>query len=436
MSLASDHLTAFEYQPLPVSQPAARGGITPAEADVLTAIDARRRGFCDRGYRSVRLAQFCGLVSLGGRMLEILPKVDEGDSADECRGILLRMLRISGEFPLVRHRQAAHHLRHCPLLEIFIAAFLDAVADLIRGGMLRMYQDEEEDLGVVRGTVHLARQLGVNMNRPDRVACRFDELTADNPWNQILKAGLRAVRPWIKRGDLARRWVELRANFEDVEDVPCGVREIDRLVFDRQAVRYREAITWVRSILLVLSPDLRAGSSDAPGLLFDMERIFEAAVTTTVRRRGARGGFEILAQSADTFMAKVGGAPGQQEFRLRPDLLVREQGRVTAIVDVKWKRVEVSSSGFLIPASSDVYQMHAYGTRFGCHELALVYPHHPAQGRARSTVYELPSVAGGHPRLSVVCLDLADDALPAAIAGESTVLRRLFGSAFADNAPS
>jgi 5-methylcytosine-specific restriction endonuclease McrBC regulatory subunit McrC len=67
----------------------------------------------------------------------VLPKVDDAVTPAECRGVLLRLLRQAGDFPFFRHLTVGHDLRHAPLLDVFIAAFFDAVADIARGGLLR-----------------------------------------------------------------------------------------------------------------------------------------------------------------------------------------------------------------------------------------------------------------------------------------------------------
>ena len=147
------YLTAFEHQPIPVGDTGAEVALTPAEAEYLSFLNELRPGFCERGYRSVRLAQYCGVVSLGSRVLEILPKIDELAPPEECRGVLLRLLRTAEQFPVFRHLSVGHHLRQAPLLEVFIATFFDAVAEIVRGGLLRQYREREQDLQVVRGRI-------------------------------------------------------------------------------------------------------------------------------------------------------------------------------------------------------------------------------------------------------------------------------------------
>ncbi|CAN7485957.1 McrC family protein [Rhizobacter sp. LjRoot28] len=408
-------LTALEHQPIPVTAEGSGWSLTPAEADRLAQIGEQRPGFCEVGHRQVKLAQFCGVVGLGERVLEILPKTQDGaSSADDCRGVLLRLLRLTERFPQFQHQAVGQHLRRAPLLEAFIAAFFEAVSVLTRGGLLKQYLEHEDDLTVVRGRIAVARQLGVHANRPDLVACAFDELTIDNVWNRVLKKAIRCARPWIRSVELNRQWVELMGVMHDVDDTRLSGPDVERLAFNRQAERYRVAIDWARWILALLAPALRAGRTDAPALLFNMNRLFESAVATVARRRVyAESGLTVETQDASralvTMVSQDRVEPG---FQLRPDLVFRREDAVVAIADTKWKLIGWDNKRRLMPSEADMYQMHAYASAFQCRELALIYPWRSELAQATGAEFRLPQVNGHAPVVTVLCLDVHDDALP------------------------
>lgn len=408
-------LTALEHQPIPVTPDGAGWSLTPAEADRLAQIGEARPGFCEIGSRQVKLAQFCGVVSLGERVLEILPKTQEGvETAEECRGVLLRLLRWTEQFPQFQHQPVSQALRRAPLLEAFIAAFFDAVINLTRGGLLKQYQEQADDLRVVRGRVAVMRQLGTHANRPDVVACVFDELTIDNLWNRVLKRAVRCTRPWIRSVALDRQWVELMGTLDEVDDASLTATDVSRLAFNRQAERYRSAVTWARWILALLAPALRAGRHEAPALLFDMNRLFESAVASLARRRfDGRNGLAVETQDSSRALATV-VSPDRVDaaFQLRPDLVFRRTGQVVGIADTKWKLVGRDPRRRLMPSEADMYQMHAYASAFQCRELALVYPWHSALADATRSEFRLPVVNGLHPVVTVTCIDVNDDAMP------------------------
>jgi len=322
-------------------------------------------------------------------------------------------LQQSDRFPLFRHLPAGQSLRRAPLLEVFITAFFDAVAEIIRGGLLRQYRECEEDLSVVRGRIVTARQFAMLSNRADILACRFDDLTADNSWNRLLKAGLRAVRPWIVSFELNRRWTELISVFEEVPDARIETRDFDRLIFDRHAMRYRAAIEWVRWILANLSPAIRVGEKKAPGLLFDMNALFQSAIGAVLNRKIDQSfHINVRSQEANRFLTTVVES-GSSAFRLKPDLVFRRFHELRAIADTKWKRLKISESGHLLPDESDIYQMHAYATAYRCDQLALIYPWHAGLAQSKETTFELPRIDGSRSVVRVVCIDVSTDAFTA-----------------------
>src|SRR3546814_17728783 len=74
--------------------------LRPHEAARLLELGVSRPGFCTAGHRSVKLAQYAGLVNLDGRMLEVLPKVGDDAGPAGSRGTFLRMLRLASDVPL------------------------------------------------------------------------------------------------------------------------------------------------------------------------------------------------------------------------------------------------------------------------------------------------------------------------------------------------
>lgn len=419
--------TAFEHQRIAIADGVSDLTFTAGEADQLSLLGELRPGFCERGYREVRLAQYCGVVALGGRVLEVLPKTDEATSTDESRGMLIRLLRGASHVPVLRHLPAGQQLQRAPLLEVFIAAFLDAVVHVIRGGLLRQYLEQDEDLLVVRGAVRFARQFAANSNRPDRIACRYDELTADNVWNQALRAGIWAVRPWIADVTLYRRWAESAAVFDEVQPTAVTWESLDRLVFNRQAERYRVAIEWVRWIVKLLSPGLRAGENRAPGLLFDMNVLFQEAVAGALQRRAELTHVDVDTQVSERHLATIGTTPPRRAFGLKPDLVVRRGKEIVAIGDTKWKLLDVGPSGTLMPAAADVYQMHAYAAAYRCADLVLIYPWYSGLAGSAETRFDLPAIGELRPTVSIVCVDMRSRDLDAVrgrnVSGWSSLLQ-------------
>ncbi len=420
-------ISAFEHQTVPVGRQGGSNFITPEEAARLALVSESRPGFCTFGYQSLRLAQYAGLVGMGSRILEILPKVEPGDGIPEVgRGVFLRLLRLARSVKIFSDVSVHQDLRKQSLIDVFIAAFFDEVTLLVRRGLLRRYRTVEDNLALIRGRLMIERQSVANAMRIDRLACRFDELTADNVWNQYLKAALHLVKAWITSVELRRRWSELSSTFDEVSFHPMPAVEMDTPTFDRQAEYYKPAVLWAKWIIRVLSPNLRVGRNEAPGLIFDMNQLFESAIVTVLRRRAAAClSLDVGAQDTGTYLATLAGSEGKQAFRLRPDIVIREAGKVQAVGDTKWTRVEVDRSGHLMPSEAHIYQMQAYASVYPCQHFTLIYPWHDGLTGSKPTTFSLPTIGDRKPTVSIACIDVRSDAFNAVSRPMGSALDRL-----------
>jgi 5-methylcytosine-specific restriction enzyme subunit McrC len=181
-----------------------------------------------------------------------------------------------------------------------------------------------------------------------------------------------------------------------------------------EAERCWAAIDWARWIIALLAPALRAGRSEAPALLFDMNKLFESAVAAVARRRVYEvSGLTVEAQDTTRALVTVVGQdrlePG---FQVRSDMVFRRGDAVVAIADTKWKLLGWDSKFRPMPGEADMYQMHAYASAFRCSDLALISPWRSALANAAGVEFLLPVDNGRSPVVTVLCIDVHDDALP------------------------
>ena len=67
---------------------------------------------------------------------------------------------------------------------------------------------------------------------------------------------------------------------------------------------------------------------------------------------------------------------GREAFRLKPDVVLMERGQARFVLDAKWKRLDPDAANHGV-SQDDAYQLFAYGTRYGCRRVILVYPRTP-----------------------------------------------------------
>jgi 5-methylcytosine-specific restriction enzyme subunit McrC len=311
----------------------------------------------------------------------------------------------SGSIPTHVRQHASQAWTSSPLLDIFIDAFLESAGRVVGQGLLHRYKAVNEDLPALRGRISWPRQASVLLGRCDRIACAYDEFTADVPHNQVLKCALKAVN-LSRSGHLSRRSGALLSHFEDVSDVaPASIRGTAS-TRDRQSRRYETCLEWAWIVLDALSPSLRHGLHSAPSLLFDMNKVFEAIAARCVSAEARANGTYVSLQDTSHHLGTYGIHPVTQ---LRPDLVLRDEGRQIAVADAKWKRLERDSRGVPNIDGHDVYQLLAYAAAFDLREVTLIYPMHEGIRAWQPGPIELRSHDGGAVTLSILLIDLGCD---------------------------
>ena len=354
--------------------------LTGADARSLLRINDLRRGFCQRVSGGVKLAQHCGIVRLPTCVLEVLPKVGMSDAREpneiaQARGALLTMLHDARQVLVTDVGAVQQKAVPAPLLDVFVEAFLLAALEQARHGLLCRYVGHEDDLPVVKGRLNVHGQVKRNLGRPHVLRCEFDEFTADNGYNRSIRAALDACRGWVVRPATQRLWFETQARFAGVSAPRMSASDVANLPLDRTTRRYSKVLTWCEWLLSLKSPALSSGRANAPGLLFDMNKLFEAYVSGIVERTAGegyvvnrQGPTQALAMNSDT-----------EAFMLRPDITVWRAGpdgdrrEIRQVLDAKWKRLHISDTNYGVD-QADIYQLLAYAIRYRCEHLELVYP--------------------------------------------------------------
>lgn len=400
-------LLAFEHEIIAVSAIPGPHSLGLEECERLAAIGELYPGFCQRGHQKVRLAQYCGVVSLGGRVLEVAPKLGKGKRGELAgRSLLLRMLQTVYELPRLAG-SAGQTLEQAPLIDAVASIFFDELLRLVKAGLHRAYASECDNLQTIKGRLLIGEHVARNSGRMDRALCEFDELTADVGPNRVLVLALKMVRPWLSQTESQRRWTELMAAFEGIG--PASLHEVKGIRLNRQTSRYRDALRFAQWIIDMLSPALRGGSEEAPAMLFDMNVLFESYVASCLTSQ-APPGIEVLPQHNAMHLARTSG---KSAYRLKPDIVVTRGREVVLVADTKWKLLEEDRFGRIRPTPADMYQMNAYASAYRCHEMALIYPSFSelkTQLLQHPTSYVLPAGAGTV-SLHITAVDLMADRL-------------------------
>ena len=353
----------------------------------------------DASGRKLRATNYVGILTTRrGRPIEILPKIDLASGAndtedkEETRRVFLEMLRVwSG----LRHAElppsSIRSLKRFPMLEAFVFLFLHNLAHLARHGLARRYVPVEDNLPFLRGRLLFREQLRKNLTNRARFFVAHDEFNANRPANRLIRSTLSRLRRSV-RNDANRQLLrELSDAFSDVPSSTDPATDWRRHSVDRTMQHYKPVMAWVRLFLFGEGLATYRGKHENQSLLFPMEEIYEDFVTHSFRRWQSEYG--VRAQGPQRPLAR-----SPKAFWMKPDITLQKGRDNRFILDAKWKRLKSKTEDGEKRGISqvDMYQLYAYGKRYGCETVALVYP--------RTVDFDEPVRFGFDDDLALVCM--------------------------------
>ncbi|TQK03469.1 McrC family protein [Herbaspirillum sp. SJZ107] len=394
--------------------------VTCEQAALLTGLRARHGFDVFRwtNQHTIAAQQYVGTVQVGQVTVEVLPKIEtDTGSPDETtiRRNLIAMLMTARGVQVSEGDIARVAVQRHGILEILIRLFCDRLFAQVHRGLVHRYEPRDEQLAVLRGRLDLSGHLRLNAANPERLYCRFDEFQADNDLNRVLKAALALLFRVANDLDNQRRLAELLLAFDGISDVPAASLPWHRIGFDRLSERYRPAFRLAELFLKSKAPDVTAGAQHGVSLFFDMNSLFEEYIGRVATRVFQPVGIEVKLQGPQRFIA-TDESNGTRAFAMRPDVVGMRDGRAAWIVDTKWKQLspdEVRDGA----GQSDIYQMYAYASSYGCPDVVLLYPHHSGLGTQRGarasyqfqTAIRMPDgLANGRLRIATIDLGRLD----------------------------
>ncbi len=319
----------------------------------------------------LRAQNYVGIVETrGGTVIEILPKVDlQGDGA--TRATFLAMLRDWRGLGEARIDTAAiRAIRRFNMLEAFVSLFLESVVLLTRRGLARAYRPKEENLTCLRGRILFPRHIRENLVDRSRFYVGYEEFTVDRPANRLIHRTLLRLAQVVRRPENRQRIHQLRIAFSGIPASMNIHHDWTRYRLDRSMRHYEPVMAWVELFLHQRGLATFSGQHPSRALLFPMEEVFEDFVTAAFRKHQR----EFLVGAQGPRRHFLLNDAGRRTLYLKPDItLSKRRGQVQFVLDAKWKHIDANAANHGVSAA-DVYQLFAYGQRYGCQRVALLYP--------------------------------------------------------------
>ena len=312
-----------------------------------------------------------------GTVLEILPKVDFAEDTEKTKtkACFFDMLRDWRGFKSLAQFNQSHinAVRHFNMLEVFVHLFLNNLVLLTQRGLARHYQSKEDNQPYLRGRILFPHHIRENVANRARFYVGYDEFNANRPANRLIHSTIHKLMGSVRQPRNQQLLHQLRISFSDIPQSAHLKSDWDQYRVnrsDRSMQHYDEVMQWVRLFLFNYGLTTFAGKHVNRTLLFPMWEVFEDFVTASFRRY--QKDFVVYKQKPQKPLASI---DGKNVFYMKPDISLRSDNKTEFILDTKWKRINGEGSDPKHGISqADMYQLFAYGKKYGCKQVALVYP--------------------------------------------------------------
>jgi 5-methylcytosine-specific restriction enzyme subunit McrC len=335
------------------------------------------------GKREIRATQYVGIFCLGQRTIEVLPKMYASTKIEDPRQQavrnLLYMLEYTKQLSIQQYALASLLEQNLDWLEILTRLFAKNLLEEWQRGAFRSYQSVADTLPVLKGKWNLTEQL-CHPERKHLFSVTYDEFTADNQLNRVLRYVVE--RLWrLTRNFFNRQMLnELRGYMDEVTLLQSiDISALKMINITRLNQRYQPLLDLARLFIDNSSLQLSVGDFETFVFTFDMNTLFEEFVISFIDRHRLKilpshlQKCELLPQSSGALQYLAVTGNNTQVFKLKPDLVMRQNRSFPMILDTKYKRLDRSDYKLGV-LQADFYQMYAYAQRYDCPNVYLIYP--------------------------------------------------------------
>ena len=330
----------------------------------------------------LRAQNYVGIIETRkGTVLEILPKVDFAEDAgdegtEKTKWVFFKMLRSWRGLKSLAQFNESHinAVRRFNMLEVFFHLFLNNLVLLTQRGLARHYHPVEDNLSCLRGRILFPQHIRENSANRARFYVGYEEFSANRPANRLIHSTIHKLIGLARQPRNQQLLHQLRIFFSDI---PQSANlesdwEQHRHRMDRSTQHYGAVMQWVELFLFDHGLTTFVGKHVNQALLFPMWEVFEDFVAACFRRHQQQ--FSVREQGSQK-PQPLASIDGKGVFYMKPDICLMSGDKTKFILDTKWKRINEDSDDLKHGISqADMYQLFAYGKKYSCKQVALVYP--------------------------------------------------------------
>ena len=310
------------------------------------------------GGKFIQARNYVGVLQTkSGLTIEILPKIADKNDAERSKAVLIKMLKSLNNFPFKSSNLANQKTKFLLFLYFLFCFFLFELDTILKMLIKSDYVALEDNLNFLKGKLNINEQIKRNSIHKERFYVEYSEFLSDIKINQIIKTTLTFLYKKSISSKNQQKIRELLFMFDEVSMCNDYKNFFTNFAINRQVKHYEQTLLWCKIFLLGDTFTPHKGNDLAFALLFDMNALFESYVGNFIKKKLPG---TILQHQKKYLIEKP------REFRLKPDIFL--EGKF--IADTKWKIIKSRDD----ISQADLYQLYAYGKKYECGKLYLIYP--------------------------------------------------------------
>ncbi|MCM3570310.1 McrC family protein [Neobacillus mesonae] len=325
------------------------------------------------GNKRLRFINLTGVIQLKTVRIEILPKLDlhQTDTALNRRA-LLNMLSLTKQLPVQLNDQTISQFEKVDLAHILARLYITELFKAVKRGLYRGYTTKSENMNHLKGRLLISPHIRKNAFVSVNAFCEYDELSPNVLFNQVLKAALKIIYPYVQQSALKTQTLMIFEMFDEVDDVYVNPATMDTIQINRQNQHYEAVLQLALAIIHSTSMGTGASGQIAFTFLFKINDLYEGYVGECLKRVLPPSDYQLDLQHRGRKLL-IDANTGRKTIQLKPDFVISrlsgEEPEPIIILDTKWKNILYHSQ------QGDIYQMYAYITSYKTAERCIIlYP--------------------------------------------------------------
>ena len=340
---------------------------TPEDADVIMSVHKKGK----RQY--IKTGRYVGTIQTkDGQVIEVLPKIynksgKQVEDENMCRKVFLNMLKHFTDAKAKSFQNATLDTKKgFPILEVYISNYIDAVEQLVLGGIKKNYAIVEENQTFLKGRLDITKHITKNVVNKARFSIKYHKYIENIPQNRVIVSTLRKLLDISNNTTNKGRISNLLALLTDISS-SSNVEGDLRIATSNNRLfsSYEMLMKWSSQFLLNKGFTTFSGDCVNQSLLFQAEKLFEDFIAHLFRKHATT--YNVHSQNHKYFL--VDKHEGRGMFKLIPDIVIESDKTSLhyecVIIDTKWKAIDSTrpDKQYLL-SMKDLYQLYAYGQKY------------------------------------------------------------------------